>query len=89
MKDKIQEFIDNDINPALDSHGGFLEIVRFDNKTNDIYVKMGGGCQGCAAAAKTLYDQVASFLREEFSDLGNIHDMTNHEAGKMPYIKRI
>tara|TARA_Y100000593_G_C4233774_1_gene298410 strand:+ start:719 stop:1000 length:282 start_codon:yes stop_codon:yes gene_type:complete len=88
MKDEIQKFIDEDINPALSSHGGFLEIVDFDSETSDIYVKMGGGCQGCAVAAKTLYDQVEVFLREEFTGLGRVHDMTNHEAGETPYFKR-
>lgn len=88
MKDKIQEFIDNDINPALEAHGGFIEIVEFDSETNDIYVKMGGGCQGCAVAAKTLYGQVEAFMREEFPELGEIHDTTNHEAGETPYFEK-
>ena len=49
---------------------------------------MGGGCQGCAVAAKTLYGQVEAFMREEFPELGEIHDTTNHEAGETPYFEK-
>ena len=88
MKEEIQKFIEDYVNPGLATHGGFLEIVDFDEKTNDIYVKLGGGCQGCAASAETLYVQIEAFLREEFPKLGAIIDVTDHDAGTSPHFKR-
>ena len=88
MKQEIQKFIDEDINPALAGHGGFLEIADFNDEHNDIYVTMGGGCQGCAASAETLYTQIASYLREEFPNLGKIIDVTDHDAGLNPHFAK-
>ena len=85
MKDKIQKFVEEDINPALAMHGGFLEIEKFDDQTNNLYVKMGGGCQGCASSTATLRIQIDRFLREEFPDLKEIIDTTDHDTGLNPY----
>ena len=45
-RDEIQKFVDEDINPALESHGGFLLIHDFDEEKKLLKVEMGGGCQG-------------------------------------------
>tara|TARA_B100000131_G_scaffold175032_1_gene169122 strand:- start:13351 stop:13617 length:267 start_codon:yes stop_codon:yes gene_type:complete len=81
----IQKFVDEEINPALDMHGGFLSIESFDEETNNLMVKLGGGCQGCASARATLHIQIDSYLREQFPDLNEIEDVTDHSAGKNPY----
>ena len=88
MKEQIQEFIADYVNPGLATHGGFLEIVDFDEKTGDMSVRMGGGCQGCDASSETLYVQIEAFLREEFPKLGAIIDVTDHDAGTKPHFKR-
>ena len=67
----IQKFVDEEINPALEDHGGYLTI--------------GGGCQGCSMSRQTLHVQIRRFLMEEFPDLGDIQDLTDHTAGKNPY----
>ena len=88
MKEEIKKFVDEYINPALKNHDGFLEITDFDADNNDIYVKMGGGCQGCAASGATLHVQIENFLREEFPKLGKVIDVTDHEAGTNPHFSR-
>ena len=85
MRDKIQKFIDEDINPALEMHGGFLAIEKYDEEHQHLYVRMGGGCQGCASSTVTLRLQIERFLREEFPELKEIEDVTNHAAGANPY----
>ena len=81
----IQKFIDEDINPALESHGGFISIHDFDEDKRILKLKMGGGCQGCASSKITLNVQVKNFLKEEFPDLVEIEDATDHNAGINPY----
>jgi len=39
---KIQELIDERINPAVAAHGGQIELLNVDN--DSIYIHMGGGC---------------------------------------------
>lgn len=84
-RDEIQKFVDEDINPALESHGGFLLIHDFDEEKKLLKVEMGGGCQGCASAKATLKLQIEGFLKEEFPELLEIEDVTDHLAGTNPY----
>ena len=46
---------------------------------------MGGGCQGCASSTATLQIQIRNFLMEEFPELREIEDVTDHKSGKNPY----
>ena len=82
---EIQKTIDEDINPALQMHGGYITIHEFDEKTKLLKLKMGGGCQGCSSATATLQMQVEHLLMELFPDLSAIEDVTNHLAGENPY----
>tara|TARA_R110002020_G_scaffold37124_19_gene112075 strand:+ start:9723 stop:9986 length:264 start_codon:yes stop_codon:yes gene_type:complete len=84
-REDIQMFIDEDINPSLKLHGGYLLIHSFDENKKSLKVEMGGGCQGCSSARFTLRAQVEKFLREEFLELGDIEDITDHGAGTNPY----
>ena len=81
----IQKFIDEDINPALASHGGFITIDNFNEEHKHLYLRLGGGCQGCASSTITLQLQVRNFLMEEFPELEEIEDVTDHSAGVNPY----
>ena len=84
-KEEIQNFIDEDINPGLGMHGGYLLIEKFDKEHKHLYVKMGGGCQGCASSIVTLKLMIESMLKEQFPELAEIEDVTNHFAGENPY----
>ena len=84
-KEEIQKFVDEDINPALESHGGWLEVKKFDSTTKILEISMGGGCQGCSSAGVTLRGQVERMLLEEFPMISSIEDVTDHNAGENPY----
>lgn len=79
----IKEIIESRINPAIASHGGYIELL--DVKNRDLFIRMGGGCQGCAASTATLKQGVEQMLKEEIPDLGQIIDTTDHAAGENPY----
>jgi len=51
----------------------------------DVYLELGGGCQGCGMARVTLKQGVEKMLREAIPDIGEIHDITDHAAGADPY----
>ena len=87
-RSEIQEFIDEEVNPALEAHGGFITIEGFDENTKDIKIKMGGGCQGCAMSRMTLRSGIENHMRETFPDIGKIQDVTDHEDGQSPYFAR-
>ena len=84
-KETIQTFIDENINPGLEMHGGFLTAQDYDKGLGILHIIMGGGCQGCAKSTLTLRTQIEFMLREEFPDIKEIQDATQHSAGANPY----
>jgi len=79
----VENVLTDEINPAVAAHGGHIELL--DVKSNDIFLKMGGGCQGCGMASATLKQGVEEAIRKKFPDLGTIYDTTDHASGMNPY----
>ena len=84
-KNDIQNTIDEEINPALQMHGGYISIHEFDEEHKDLKLQMGGGCHGCASSKETMMIGVQNHLRETFPDIGKIEDVTDHLTGENPY----
>ena len=84
-KEKIQEYINENINPGLEMHGGSLTAQEFNAETGILYVILGGGCHGCAGAKQTMMYAVDGMLKEEFSEIHSIEDVTPHDEGDNPY----
>ena len=85
VRTAVTQVIEDVLNPGVESHGGEISLV--DVKGNNIWVHMGGGCQGCSAAAITLRQGVEGELRKKVSFLGAINDATDHSAGTNPYLQ--
>ena len=77
--------IDDEINPALEMHGGYILIHDFDEATKSLKLQMGGGCHGCASSKLTMMLGVERHFREIFPEIGEIEDVTDHLAGENPY----
>ena len=84
-KNDIQNIIDEEINPALASHGGYISIKEFNESSKNLKIVMGGGCQGCSSSKITMMNGVQRHLMEEFPDISKIEDVTDHLAGENPY----
>jgi NFU1 iron-sulfur cluster scaffold homolog, mitochondrial len=83
IRRKVQELLENEINPALGMHGGFVELM--DVRKNSVFLKLGGGCQGCGSAKMTLKFGIERVIRERIPEVGEILDTTDHAAGRNPY----
>jgi Fe-S cluster biogenesis protein NfuA len=83
LRQKIQQVLNDQINPGVASHGGYVELL--DVTDNNVFLRMGGGCQGCGAADVTLKMGVERLLREEVPQIQNVFDATDHAAGQNPY----
>jgi Fe-S cluster biogenesis protein NfuA len=83
IREKVQEILDDQINPAVAAHGGYIELL--DVIDNNVYIRMGGGCQGCGMANVTLKQGVEELIRENIPEVGQILDTTDHAAGTNPY----
>ena len=83
IREKVQNLIENAINPAIAGHGGFVDLL--DVKDKVVYLSMGGGCQGCGMATMTLRQGVETAIRRAVPEVGAIFDTTDHAAGRNPY----
>lgn len=83
LPSKVTAVLDQAVNPALASHGGFASLVGVDGGT--VYVTMGGGCQGCAASAMTLRDGIRTMLIDALPEITEVVDATDHSAGENPF----
>jgi Fe-S cluster biogenesis protein NfuA len=50
-----------------------------------LYVRLSGGCQGCAASKLTLNQGVEVLVRKTVPEVRDIVDVTDHAAGRSPY----
>lgn len=83
LRGRVEECIREQINPALDAHGGYIELL--DVQGTRLFIHMGGGCQGCAMSTATLKQGVETMLRSEVPEVSDILDTTDHAAGENPY----
>ena len=79
----VKDFFDNEVNPAIASHGGFFTLL--DIQDNNVYVELGGGCQGCSMANVTLRQGVEERLKEVMPEMAALIDSTDHAAGTNPF----
>ncbi|MCA1776956.1 MAG: DUF6522 family protein [Loktanella sp.] len=82
----VQDLLERQVNPAVAAHGGHIAVERVAEGT--VYLRMSGGCQGCAASAATLREGVERMLRAALPQIGGIVDLTDHEAGSTPFYTR-
>lgn len=81
--EKVQQLLDQQINPSLAAHGGFAQLKGVDD--DKVYVLMGGGCQGCAVSAMTLREGIAASITAAIPEITEVVDVTDHDAGENPY----
>lgn len=80
---KVQLLLDSQVNPAIASHGGQINLVEV--RGTEIFMEMTGGCQGCAMSRMTLRQGVERMIRQHLPEVTVIHDVTDHAAGENPF----
>jgi Fe/S biogenesis protein NfuA len=83
VAERVVQLLDEQINPALASHGGYAKLEGVDGEK--AFVTMGGGCQGCAVSAMTLRDGIQASILEAIPEITEVVDVTDHDAGETPY----
>ena len=79
----VSDLLEKEINPAVASHGGFFTLI--DVKDDNVYVELGGGCQGCGMADVTLRQGVEQRMKEVLPEMIALIDTTDHASGNNPY----
>ena len=81
----IQRILDEQVNPAVASHGGHISLV--DVQENTAYIRLEGGCQGCGMADVTLKQGVETAIMREVPTITSVLDATDHAGGENPYFQ--
>src|ERR1043165_7407403 len=80
---RVQQVLDEMINPGVASHGGFVELL--DVQDDNVFFRMGGGCQGCGAADVTLKMGIERLIREQVPQVREILDTMDHGSCQKLY----
>ena len=85
IAEKVQILLEQSINPSLAAHGGFATLVGVKEDTSDVYLTMGGGCQGCAMSRMTLTQGIQTAIKEAMPEVNEVVDVTDHAQGDNPF----
>ncbi len=83
IADRVAAVLDGQINPAIAMHGGYAELVAVED--DSVFLRLGGGCQGCGMASVTLRQGIERALRAAVPDIKDVIDVTDHASGDNPY----
>ncbi len=83
MHERVHQLLEQAINPAIASHGGYASVVKVEDHI--AFVEMGGGCQGCGLAAMTLRQGIETAIKQHVPEIEEVVDVTNHAAGENPF----
>lgn len=87
LVERVQWLIESEINPQLASHKGRVALDSID-ADGVVYLRFGGGCQGCGMADVTLKQGIEKSMKDKFPEVTAVRDATDHASGSAPYIAR-
>jgi Fe-S cluster biogenesis protein NfuA len=70
FEEKVKDVIEA-VRPALQAHGGDIELVATDDD-NNVKVRLQGACQGCPGAQMTMKMGIERILREKVPELKEV-----------------
>jgi len=82
---RVLQILAEQINPSIAAHGGYAELVAVEDST--AYLRLSGGCQGCAMAPVTLTQGIEVAITEAAPEITRVVDVTDHASGTNPYFE--
>ena len=82
---RVIQVLDQQVNPTIAAHGGRAELVAVEQGT--AYLRLGGGCQGCAMATVTLSQGIERSIIQAVPEITSVVDVTDHQTGTNPYFE--
>ena len=82
---RVMQILAEQINPSIAAHGGHAELVAVEDST--AYLRLSGGCQGCAMAPVTLTQGIEVAITGAAPEITRAVDVTDHASGTNPYFE--
>lgn len=83
LSQRVQDVLSQQINPALASHGGAVQLLEV--KDDVAYIQLGGGCVGCGMVDVTLKQGIEVAIIGAVPEIQAVVDTTDHASGTNPY----
>jgi Fe-S cluster biogenesis protein NfuA len=71
FEQKVTDVLDSVIRPALQGHGGDVELVGTDDNKN-VSLRLQGACQGCPGAVMTMKAGIERILKEKIPEVNEV-----------------
>ncbi len=75
----VNVVMEEEIGPALASHGGGGNVTKVENGV--VFIELQGGCKGCPGARMTMKNGIEALLRERVPAVREVIDDTDHLFG--------
>ncbi len=85
LAQRVVAVLEQAVNPSIASHGGRADLVALNEEEGTAYLRLSGGCQGCAMSQMTLRQGIETALLEEVPELTRVLDVTDHGSGENPF----
>jgi Fe/S biogenesis protein NfuA len=82
---RVVQVLAQQVNPSIAAHGGRAVLVAVEQGT--AYLRLSGGCQGCAMATVTLSQGIERTIRQAVPEVTSVVDVTDHQSGTNPYFE--
>lgn len=73
LEQKIIIVLDEKVQPALESHGGAVKLVKFE--AGIVYLDLQGACRGCPSSEATLKFGIQNLLRYYFPEVQEVRSV--------------
>jgi Fe-S cluster biogenesis protein NfuA len=71
FEQKVTDVLDSIIRPALQGHGGDVELVGTDDNKN-VSLRLQGACHGCPGAVMTMRAGIERILKEKVPEVNEV-----------------
>ncbi len=82
---RVVQVLAQQVNPSIAAHGGRAVLVAVEEGT--AYLRLSGGCQGCAMSTVTLSQGIETAIRQAVPEITSVVDVTDHQSGTNPYFE--
>lgn len=77
--DAVNVVMDEEIIPALESHGGGGAVTKVEHGV--VFIELEGGCKGCPGARMTMKNGIEQLLKDRVPAVKEVIDDTDHMYG--------
>ncbi len=78
IQQQIEQVLEQ-IRPALRLDGGGIELVKYDEQTGCVHVRMRGACVGCPMSQITLKMGVEAALQDAIPEITEVISVNDEE----------